>query len=109
MIAVSMRLRFSKWLLYCWIQGAVHTGVGFWPFYNILLTLGMHCDHYTTLTMSITRALEALQEQKETVSEQFHDSLQLPLSSLSRENYLLLQCALKGAGKMQSKKCKLGA
>lgn len=67
-------------------------GVGFWPFYSVLLTLGVHCDHYTTLIISVPRAFQAPQEQKEVVNGQLHDSLQVFSGSLSRENYLLLQC-----------------
>lgn len=42
--------------------------------------------------MSIPRAFQAPQKQKEKVNGQFHDSLQVLSGSLSRENYLLLQC-----------------
>lgn len=91
-IAVSMRLKFSRGYSSVGQKGPVHTGVGFWPFYNILLTLGVHCGHYTTLIMSIPSAFQALQEQKEKANEQLHDSLKVLSGSLGMEKYLLLQC-----------------
>lgn len=55
-ITVSMRLKFSRGYFFVGQKGPVHVGVAFWPFYNILLTLGVHCDHYTTLVMTAPRA-----------------------------------------------------
>lgn len=64
-------------------------GVGSWPFHNILLTLGVHCDNYTTLIMSVPRALGP-QEQEEKVNGQLCDSIQVVSGSSRRESSSLL-------------------
>lgn len=55
-------------------------------FHNTLLTLGVHCDNYTTLIMSVPRAL-GLQEQEEKVNGQLDDSIQVVSGSLRKEDY----------------------